>query len=58
MKRKRTTRKCDAIRKALHEDVTQAKASGSCDYRPWLGLALKAPLNPKPLFRSEDQLWT
>jgi hypothetical protein len=47
MKRKRTTRKCDAI----------YKSRDTFDYRPWLGLALRAPLNPKPRFRNEDELW-
>jgi hypothetical protein len=52
MKRKRTTRKCDAIRKVLRKT-----ARATFDYRSWLGLALKAPLNPKPRFRSEAELW-
>jgi uncharacterized membrane protein len=58
MKQKGITRKSDAIRQALHEAVTRAAASGSCDYRSWLGLGLKAPLNPKPRFRSQDDLWS
>jgi hypothetical protein len=58
MKQKGIARKSDAIRQALHEAVTRATASGSCDYRSWLGLGLKAPLNPKPRFRSEDDLWS
>jgi hypothetical protein len=57
MKRKRATRKYDGIHKALGE-AARAKASDTFDYRSWLGLALKAPLNPKPRFRSEDELWT
>lgn len=56
MKGKRTTRKCDAICKAMRE-AARAKASET-DYRFWLGLALKAPLNPKPRFRNENELWT
>ena len=40
MKRKRTTRKCDAIR----------KATDTFNYRSWLGLAVKASLNAKPRF--------
>ena len=38
-------------------EAARAKASDT-DYRSWLGLALKAPLNPKPRFRNEDELWT
>ena len=56
MKRKRTTRKRDAICKAMRE-AARVKASDT-GYRSWLGLALKAPLNPKPRFRNEDELWT
>jgi hypothetical protein len=58
MKEKGITRKSDAIRQALHEAVARAKLSGACDYRSWLGLGLKAPLNPNPRFRSEDDLWS
>jgi len=57
MRRKRTTRKRDSARKAVRK-AAHAKASDTFDYRSWLGLALKAPLNPKPRFRSEDELWT
>jgi hypothetical protein len=58
MKQKGIARKSDAIRQALHEAVTRVTESGSCDYRSWLGLGLKAPLNPRPRFRSEDDLWS
>ena len=57
MKPKRATRKRDSTRNAVRQ-AARAKATDIFDYRSWLGLALKAPLNPKPRFRSEDELWT
>jgi hypothetical protein len=57
MKRKRATRKRDSTRKAVPK-TAHAQAIDTFDYRSWLELALKAPLNPKPRFRSEDELWT
>ena len=55
MKLRGISRKSDAIRAALHEALTLA---GEYDYRTWLGICLKPPLNPKPRFRTEDQLWS
>lgn len=57
MKRKRITRDATPL-KARPEAAARAKGSKTHDYRSWLGLALKAPLNPKPRFRNEDELWT
>ncbi|HEV2202302.1 MAG TPA: ribbon-helix-helix domain-containing protein [Bryobacteraceae bacterium] len=57
MKRKGIKNKSDAIRLAVREAATSAAAPAS-DYRGWLGMALKAPLNPKPRFRGEDDLWS
>jgi hypothetical protein len=48
MKEKGITQKSDAIRQALHEAVARAKTNAACDFRGWLGLGLKAPLNSKP----------
>jgi len=58
MKRKKITRKSEAVRQALHEAVAGSGAARPYDFRPWLGLALKAPLRSKPRFRSEDELWS
>jgi hypothetical protein len=58
MKLRGIPRKSDAIRTALHEAVTRTTGGGDFDYRAWLGIGLKAPLNPKPRFRSEDDLWS
>jgi len=51
-------RKSDAIRTAIHEAVARTTRNADYDYRAWLGIGLKGPLNPKPRFRSEDDLWS
>jgi len=58
MREKGIAKKSDAIRQALHEAVAKGGGSSRSDFRSWLGLGLKAPLNPKPRFRSEDELWS
>lgn len=58
MREKGIAKKSDAIRQALHDAVEKVNAASQSDYRSWLGLGLKAPLNPKPRFRSEDELWS
>jgi Arc/MetJ-type ribon-helix-helix transcriptional regulator len=57
MKRKGINSKSEAIRLAVREAAASAAAPVS-DYRGWLGMALKAPLKPKPRFRDEDSLWS
>jgi hypothetical protein len=58
MKKKGIARKSDAIRQALREAVARAGVPAKYDYRSWLGLGLKAPLNPKLRFKTEDDLWS
>jgi hypothetical protein len=58
MKRKRISKKSDALRLALREAVTRLGKGSGTDFRTWLGAALKAPLNRKPKFGSEDELWS
>ncbi len=57
MRQRRVVNKSAAIRLALREAVSRG-AGGDFDFRSWLGLALKAPLNPRPRFRNEDELWS
>jgi Arc/MetJ-type ribon-helix-helix transcriptional regulator len=57
MKRKGIKNKSEAIRLAVREAAAFAAAPAS-DYRAWLGMGLKVPLNPKPRFRGEDDLWS
>jgi hypothetical protein len=58
MRQKGITKQSEAIRIALREAVAKGSAASHSDFRSWLGLGLKAPLNPKPRFRSEDELWS
>jgi Arc/MetJ-type ribon-helix-helix transcriptional regulator len=58
MERRKITRKSDAIRAALREAVKQSSQAHDYDYRAWLGMGLKAPLNKRRRFRSEDDLWS
>jgi phosphopantetheinyl transferase (holo-ACP synthase) len=58
MRQKGITKQSEAIRMALREAVAKATAVSRSDFRSWLGLGLKAPLNSKPRFRNEDELWS
>jgi hypothetical protein len=58
MKRKGIRRKSDAIRTALRELAEPAATDSDCDFRALLGIGLKAPLNPHPRFKTEDELWS
>jgi hypothetical protein len=58
MKKKGIQRKSDAVRQAMREAASRSKANADYDYRSLLGLGLKALLNPKPRFKSEDDLWS
>ena len=58
MKRRKISRKSDAIRQVLREAVARDTAGRPYDYRSWLGMGLKAPLRRKPRFRSKDDLWS
>lgn len=47
----------EAIPQAVHEGIP-ASAAAHFDFRSWLGLGLKAPLNPARQFCSDDDLWS
>jgi transposase len=57
MRLRQITRKSDAIRAAVREAVTQGSDTQDYDYRAWLGMGLKAPLNKRRRFRTDDDLW-
>ncbi|MEX2300142.1 MAG: hypothetical protein WD733_04345 [Bryobacterales bacterium] len=57
MERRKIARKSDAIRAAVREAVTKSSDAQEYDYRAWLGMGLKPPLNKRRRFRSEDDLW-
>jgi len=55
---RKVSRKSDAVRVALHE-VAASKAVGrEYDFRPWLGLGLRAPLRRKRRFRARRKSTT
>ena len=56
MRRKGITNKSEALRRAVREAVART-AAPKPDYRSWLGMGLKAPVNPHPRFRTGDDLW-
>lgn len=50
--------KSEAVRVAVRETLErETQRAGTPDFRSWIGAALRAPLNPKPRFRSDDDLW-
>jgi hypothetical protein len=44
-----------AVQETLERSLTEAKPR--TDFRTWIGLGRRAPLNPNPRFRSDDDLW-
>ena len=58
MKKTRIKRKSDAVRHAVHEAAERERAKESTDFRSWIGLALKGKPNPRPRFKTEDDLWS
>jgi Arc/MetJ-type ribon-helix-helix transcriptional regulator len=48
----------EAIRTAVREASQPRATAQYAPLRDLLGAALKAPLNPKPRFKSEDDLWS
>lgn len=58
MKRHKLSTKSEAIRTAVREALERLEGEArATDFRRWLGLGLKAPLNQKPRFKDEDELW-
>jgi hypothetical protein len=56
MRQKQITNEFEAIHQAVRDAVAKASGVTRSDFRSWLGLGLKAPLNPKPRFCSDDDL--
>ncbi len=57
MKIKGFAKKSEALRQAISDALKQQSSRRRVDFRKWRGLALKAPLNSKPRFKNEDELW-
>ena len=48
----------DALRVAIEEGVARTEnGTPPFDYRNWIGMARREPVNPSPQFRSDDDLW-
>jgi hypothetical protein len=54
MKRVRKDLKLAAKPKPNRPPVQKSLAT---DFRSWIGIAAKGPMNPNPRFTNEDQLW-
>lgn len=51
--------KSDAVRLAVQEAVErEQRLRKTTDFSRWIGLGKKAPENPSPRFRSDDDLWS
>jgi len=51
--------KSDAIRAAVQETLDrERRRKVTPDFSRWVGLGTKAPENPSPRFRSDDDLWS
>jgi Arc/MetJ-type ribon-helix-helix transcriptional regulator len=50
--------KSEAIRRAVREAASRNSGEGEYDLRALLGIGLKAPLNQKRRFLTEDDLWS
>lgn len=49
--------KSEAIRVAVEEAAGRAARPRATDFAAWRGLGKRAAVNPKPRFRSDDDLW-
>jgi Arc/MetJ family transcription regulator len=59
MRLRRIKTKSDAVRLAVLEGLERERRSREApDFSRWLGLATGAPENPRPRFRSDDDLWS
>ena len=58
MKERGLTHKSEAIRVAVREAVSRRDGASETEFDRLLGAGLKAPLNSKPRFKSEDDLWS
>ncbi len=41
----------------IHMTPAFEKSIKSIDFSTWIGLAKNVPVNPKPRFKSDDDLW-
>ena len=50
-------KKSDAVRIAVSELAKKIGKKNKTDFHSWIGAGLKAPTNPNPKFKSNDELW-
>ena len=56
---KKAKKESKVNRRTENSMADQAAVQGTLatDFRAWIGIATKAPMNPNPRFTTEDQLW-
>ena len=58
MRLRQTKTKPNAVRTAAQEAVErERRRRETSDFSRWVGLGIKAPQNPAPRFRSDEDLW-
>lgn len=58
MKIRHISTKAEAIRTAIKEGLEHSAANEkTTDFSAWLGLAKQVPINNKPRFKSDEELW-
>jgi Arc/MetJ-type ribon-helix-helix transcriptional regulator len=58
MRLRKIKTKSEAIRAAVQEAADrERRRQATPDFSRWVGLGAKAPQNPAPRFRSDDDLW-
>jgi hypothetical protein len=59
MKLRHIEEEAEALRTAVVEAVERERGQHRApDFSSWIGLGLRAPQNPSPRFRSDDDLWS
>jgi len=59
MKKKGIKEKSSAVRQALKDALERLEQNKPTqDFRGWLGMGLKSPVNSRPRFKNEDDLWS
>lgn len=58
MKLRHIDTEAEALRAALVEVVEKERPRNGPDFSRWLGMGLRAPQNPEPRFRSDNDLWS
>ena len=58
MRLRRLKTEAEAVAQAVREALAQERGrTRGTDFSTWIGLGTRAPQNPTPRFRSDDDLW-